>query len=850
MVTVVGEIAILVGADVAPLITNLGKGQAAVSRFGAQAQASATGGMKAFSAAGLLIGGAVAAASIGIVKLTKDAVEQAGALHDASLQTGIHVAQLQAMVQVAGEASVAQDELLGGITRMEKSIAGLSDGTKAQVDAFRGLGLTMADLAGQDPSAQFELIATRIEAIKDPTERTAAAMAVFGKSGAGLIPMMTGYSAALADVAQHQRDTGQAMSDLDAANLDNVGDTIGRIKDSAKGLGTQLAISFGPALLAELEGISALFHDLADDFQSISAAITTTDAEQKIKDIAAATKTMTDMADGAVASIGLLAHDFQGVSDGAISAGLDEQQKKLAEITETFATGGMSASDYQLAVTNVLAKVEALLLTVQSLDKDTDLSAAIDQFTTFGGKIDASATALFNLKGPLDAAADAGRGAAAEAEKAAVSFESLGDSKIADAIRVQETSLTKAAQAMSLGALSADEYRKRTTDAVTEIKRLIGQAHDLNAADMSDAVKAMDGYSTAISTALGWLTSLRGEQIKVAASAAPGGDTAPVLKPDGVDGASSGVSAGVTVPANITIHPVHSGGGGGGSGNSTADDLKALQDSLASQAALEMQAYNAGQKTLEDALAKKLITNEQYQTDLEALQKDHAGKMVQINADAYSSLQGPDGLKALQDSLAQQADLENTAYADAQTALEDALAQKLLTQQQYQADLEALQQGHTDRMRQIDAASYGAGLAQTGDYFGVLADTFQSGNDKLQKIGRVFGAAEALVNSWRAYVQTLADPTLPFFAKFAAAASVLGAGLAAVSAIKGGGSGGGSSGGGSASASAPTPQQAPLQVSMSLFGTGDFVSKADLGSLLDMLNKEAGDRGYTILGPA
>ena len=161
-----------------------------------------------------------------------------------------------------------------------------------------------------------------------------------------------------------------------------------------------------------------------------------------------------------------------------------------------------------------------------------------------------------------------------------------------------------------------------------------------------------------------------------------------------------------------------------------------------------------------------------------------------------------DDLEALQERLAGEANAEIAAYENSQMLLEEALAQKLMTTEEYQASLEALQSDHQNRMAQLDAGAYGDTLQKTSAYFGVLADTFQAGNERMQKIGRVFGAAEALVNAWRGFAQVIGDPTVPFFAKFAAGAAVLAAGMSAVSAIKSGSSSGGSGGGAASAGSA------------------------------------------------
>ena len=200
-------------------------------------------------------------------------------------------------------------------------------------------------------------------------------------------------------------------------------------------------------------------------------------------------------------------------------------------------------------------------------------------------------------------------------------------------------------------------------------------------------------------------------------------------------------------------------------------------------------------------------------------------------------------LEAVQTALMTQEEAQLASYARQQETLRLALEQKLITQQEYNALMEGAQQQHQDAMASIDAYRYGTGLQKTEAFMGGMASALSKGGDKMVRAAQIFGAAEALINAWRAYTQTLADPTLPFAAKFAAAASVLSAGMGAVSAIKGGsksGGGGSSSGGGDTSTSSPAAM--PTQrIDVAYSGPPEM----GMQSLVDTLN-DAAARGLRV----
>lgn len=202
----------------------------------------------------------------------------------------------------------------------------------------------------------------------------------------------------------------------------------------------------------------------------------------------------------------------------------------------------------------------------------------------------------------------------------------------------------------------------------------------------------------------------------------------------------------------------------------------------------------------------------------------------------------PTDLERLQEQLLSEAEVQLAAFEKQQELLEQALAKKLLTQQEYNALMEAAQREHQEKMTGIDVWRYGDGLAQTEAFMGGMADALQTGNEKMQRIGKIFGAAEALVNSWRAFSQVLADQSLPFYAKIPSAIAVLSAGMNAVNAIKGGSSGAGATK--AVAAVAQTSAAAAVPATVNISWQGGMTAES-MGSLTKKLNAEF-KQGYRL----
>jgi len=176
-----------------------------------------------------------------------------------------------------------------------------------------------------------------------------------------------------------------------------------------------------------------------------------------------------------------------------------------------------------------------------------------------------------------------------------------------------------------------------------------------------------------------------------------------------------------------------------------------------------------------------------------------------------------------------------------------------------------------DRKQQQEAAKKGALFQQISNlqkgelgeqlsnnvkYWGQLVQQSGVGGKRLFAVLKIFGAAESLINAFRAFNQVLADPTLGFYAKFAAAAAVLASGLQMVAAIQSASMGGGGGGGGGAASAAAgrgggNPTVAPQEtrprgpsVSLTLVGDQGF-SRAQIVQIAEALN-DAGDEGQLV----
>gem|GEM_PF-4121644 len=173
------------------------------------------------------LGAAAVSAMSGAAKIFSD---MGSGLADASARTGMAVESLNELKYAAEQTGADFSTLEGGVRKMQQTLSDAAGGTGEAAASLRQLGVSVSDLKGMSPDEQFRTLAKRISAISNPAARTAAAMDIFGKSGAALIPMMQDLDA----LTSRNRELGLGISTEDAQAADKLGDTIGDLSAQVK----------------------------------------------------------------------------------------------------------------------------------------------------------------------------------------------------------------------------------------------------------------------------------------------------------------------------------------------------------------------------------------------------------------------------------------------------------------------------------------------------------------------------------------------------------------------------------------------------------------------------------------
>lgn len=130
---------------------------------------------------------------IGAAKLTgfvKDVVNAGDQIEKLAQKTGASAETLSALAVAGATSEVSLDTLERVLRSLSLSLTGLRGGSSEAVQAFRAIGLSAKDLDGLSTDQAIRRIFDALSQLPAGTAKAAAAMKIFGKSGADIIPLL------------------------------------------------------------------------------------------------------------------------------------------------------------------------------------------------------------------------------------------------------------------------------------------------------------------------------------------------------------------------------------------------------------------------------------------------------------------------------------------------------------------------------------------------------------------------------------------------------------------------------------------------------------------------------------
>lgn len=244
-------------AKVAELVAEMSLNTARLQADVGKATAIMSRGMKQMASDVALLKNSIAGVvSVGaITAIVKSALDMGSALSDASKKFGVAASELSKLQYAAKMSGVEFEGVGNSMKFLSKSMSEAEDPGSDAARAFKALGISLKDIKGQSPDKVFELVADQMAKFSDGANKTALALALFGRAGADVLPMMENGAAGLRDMKDRAVELGVALSEDQIDKLDKYGDAIDTFGMKAKATAGKMLIGLVDAFKKVSAGI-------------------------------------------------------------------------------------------------------------------------------------------------------------------------------------------------------------------------------------------------------------------------------------------------------------------------------------------------------------------------------------------------------------------------------------------------------------------------------------------------------------------------------------------------------------------------------------------------------------------
>jgi hypothetical protein len=242
-------------------------------------------------AIGVGIGGAIAGA-IGTAAVFDKLIKQAGDFQDIAEKIGGSGEGVASFAVAAGTTGTAMETVAAASVKLTKALVEVDDESKAAGAALAALGLNLADFKRLAPEEQLDEVAKALAGFEDGAEKTAVAVALFGKAGAELLPFLKELEA--------QGGRQVILTEKQIALADEYADKQARARTELNLYAQAAATQALPALNA----LTAAVSEVIQEFLGVDSAT------KRIKDSTA----VASFAEGTVKFLGFVVDAADGVA--------------------------------------------------------------------------------------------------------------------------------------------------------------------------------------------------------------------------------------------------------------------------------------------------------------------------------------------------------------------------------------------------------------------------------------------------------------------------------------------------------------------------------------------------------
>ena len=206
-----------------------------------------------------------------MIALGKSAINTADEMTKAAQSIGIGVEELSRLRYAADLSGISFQGLQSSIGILNRNMSGLSEAGGTATKAFEQMGIATRNADGnlKSSTAILKEMADVFQNMPDGAQKSALAMAVLGRSGAQMIPLLNGGSEAIAQATEEADKFGIVIDEQTGRRAEAFNDNLTRLQGVFGALASKIAAEMLPTLL----DLSSWLVRNADRIQQVGARI-------------------------------------------------------------------------------------------------------------------------------------------------------------------------------------------------------------------------------------------------------------------------------------------------------------------------------------------------------------------------------------------------------------------------------------------------------------------------------------------------------------------------------------------------------------------------------------------------
>ena len=177
---------------------------------------------------------------------------------------GMSVGQVQQLGGVASATGISLDSVVRGMGILDKNMVNAAGSSSSVGKALKAVGIEAGDTRNQ--MQLMESVADKFKTMDDGPKKVALAMALFGKSGKELIPILNLGAEGLAEINRKSEEYGVVNEAATAKGM-ALAESVNESHLAMSGLANTMTDAFAPMLKAATDGMNSLIKAFIDSYK-------------------------------------------------------------------------------------------------------------------------------------------------------------------------------------------------------------------------------------------------------------------------------------------------------------------------------------------------------------------------------------------------------------------------------------------------------------------------------------------------------------------------------------------------------------------------------------------------------